>query len=62
MLSDDFFKEGDPVPEEEPVSWHPPVRCPSCGGVQTRFITLRYEMSVYECEVCGTEFETEEEN
>ena len=55
------------VDDEEPLRdqgsepWRPPARCPQCHGIQTRFITLNYEMSVYECELCGIQFETEEE-
>lgn len=47
-------------PEPEPEPWRPPARCPECHGSQTRFITLNYEMSVYECEVCGVQFEVEQ--
>lgn len=50
-------EEGPVMPEP----WRPPVRCPQCNGVQTRFLTLRYEVSVYECETCGLQFEVEEE-
>lgn len=53
--------EGDAlVPDEPPESWRPPVVCPECGTDQARFVTLRYEMSVYACEVCHLEFEVEE--
>ena len=41
-------------------SWQPPARCPQCRGAQTRFIRMEYEASVYECEVCGVQFEAEE--
>ena len=49
-----------PGPEEESAVWRPPARCPECRGNQTRFIGMNYEMSVYECAVCGTEFEVED--
>ena len=57
MQDDEQFDDGD-----EPVfdEWHPPVACPECGRASTRFVTRRYERNVYECEICGTEFEAEE--
>lgn len=45
---------------EEPQGWRPPVACPQCGRTETRFVTLNYEMSVYVCEGCGVQFETDE--
>lgn len=51
----------DLPPEGEPQPWRPPVACPQCGQTLTRFITLRYERSVYECELCHVQFEVEEE-
>jgi rubredoxin len=50
----------EPSFEAEPESWRPPARCPQCRTTQTRFIRMEYEASVYECEVCGIEFEAEE--
>ena len=57
MQDDEQFDDGD-----EPVfdEWHPPVACPECGRASTRFVTRRYERNVYECKICGTEFEAEE--
>ena len=60
MHSQDAFDE-EPLHEQEPESWRPPAECPQCHGTQTRLMTLRYEMSIYECEACGIQFETEEE-
>lgn len=61
VLNDDgdFFQEGDDVPDEAPT-WHPPVKCPKCYSDQTRFVALKYEMSVYVCEICNIQFEEEE--
>lgn len=50
----------EPSFEAEPEPWRPPARCPQCRTTQTRFIRMEYEASVYECEVCGMEFEAEE--
>lgn len=53
-------RSGDePRPEEE-TGWRPPARCPDCQSLQTRFIRMEHEMSVYACEICGVEFEVEE--
>jgi len=52
--------DDEPQFDAEPEPWRPPARCPSCGGVQTQFMALQHEMSVYECQNCGTEFELEE--
>ncbi len=46
--------------EEEPKPWRAPVVCPRCHGTNTQFVSLRYEDSVYACELCGIEFEVEE--
>ena len=40
--------------------WRPLVPCPQCRQTRTRFITLRHELSVYECELCRLQFEVEE--
>ncbi len=48
-------------PHQEPEPWRAPMRCPECHGIQTRFVTMNYEMSVYECELCGAEFEVEDD-
>lgn len=58
-MGEDVFEEGE-LPPEEPETWHPPVPCPQCRQTRTRFVTMRYEMSVYECELCGIQFEVEE--
>ncbi len=42
--------------------WSPLVQCPRCHSLETRFIEPHYEMSVYECTVCGVRFEVEEDN
>ena len=60
MVFPDAFEEDEPLGDPEAESWRPPARCPQCLGNQTRFITLHYEMSVYECEVCGIQFEADE--
>ena len=52
--------EEEPVPQEEPEPWRAPAVCPQCHGTETRFVELRYEMSVYVCERCACEFEVEE--
>lgn len=57
----DPFDDDEPVGEPEPKPWRPPVRCPACHGNQTRLATMHYEMSVYECDECGAQFEIEEE-
>lgn len=59
MRNDDALFDDEPVPEEEPTAWRAPARCPECHGNQTRFVSMNYEMSVYTCDVCGTEFEVE---
>ncbi|MFH1777926.1 MAG: hypothetical protein ABH952_10265 [Candidatus Omnitrophota bacterium] len=41
----------------EDAEWHPMVRCPKCFSTDTRFVQPHYEMSVYECNTCGTRFE-----
>ena len=46
--------------QEEPEPWRPPVACPNCGLTQTRFVTMRYEVLVYECEICEAQFEVDE--
>jgi hypothetical protein len=48
-------------PLEEPERWRPPAACPQCRQTRTRFVELHYEMSVYECELCGIRFEVEED-
>lgn len=53
--------DDEPVPEEKSAVWRPPARCPECRANQTRFVGMNYEMSVYECDVCGTKFEAEDE-
>jgi len=40
--------------------WHEDVRCPLCGSSETRFLGLRNELSVFECEACGHRFEIDE--
>ena len=61
MPSEDVFGDNEPVHDQEPEPWRAPVRCPKCNSDQTRFRTLQYEMSIYECELCRTRFEIEEE-
>ena len=56
----DVFGEEEPAFEAEPESWRPPARCPQCRTAQTRFIRMEYEASVYECDICGIQFEAEE--
>ena len=55
MVFQDPFSDEEPLGDEAPASWRPPVRCPQCHGMNTRFMTLQYEMSVYECDECGVE-------
>ncbi len=57
MLSEDFFKEGEDLPPEEPDTWRPPVPCPKCQSPDTRLVTMRYERLVYTCERCECQFE-----
>jgi len=59
-LPEVFGEDDEPIPQGEPEPWRPPVSCPNCQNGETRFVTLRYEMSVYVCEICGVEFEVEE--
>ncbi len=59
MVDPPFADSEEPV-SEEPEPWHPPVLCPQCGQTQTRFVGMRYEVSVYECELCQVQFEIEE--
>lgn len=58
-MREEFGEGGEGFPGE-PGGWRPPMRCPQCHQMETHFVTLRYEMSVYECELCGMEFEVEE--
>ena len=48
------------LPSDEPQPWLPPAPCPRCGETQTRFVEMRYEISVYACEICEIQFEIEE--
>jgi len=41
--------------------WPAAIECPKCGSKETRFVEPHYEMSVYECNVCGCRFEIEED-
>ena len=43
------------------AAWLPAALCPQCKSDEVRFVEPHYEMSVYECLVCGCRFETEEE-
>lgn len=52
---EDFFEEGDEVPEVEPT-WQAPVTCPRCHQDDTRLVDMRFEVSVYECETCHVRF------
>jgi len=47
------------LPLEEPESWRPPVACPQCRQTDTRFVSMRYEVLVYECALCEIQFEVE---
>lgn len=40
--------------------WHDSVECPQCKSRDTRFVEPHEELLVYECNVCGARFETEE--
>ncbi|MDP3722920.1 MAG: hypothetical protein Q8R91_05410 [Candidatus Omnitrophota bacterium] len=53
------FADSEEPPSEGPEGWRPPVPCPQCGQTQTRFVEMRYEMSVYECELCQLQFEAD---
>ena len=57
-IENSFGDEAPPSAEPEP--WRPPVGCPRCHDTRTRLIGMHYEMSVYECELCGLRFEMEE--
>jgi len=52
--------DGGAVPEAGPQGWRPPVVCPRCGGYECRMVTMEYEVSVYECVLCGVRFELDE--
>ncbi len=54
---DEAFESEDP--NADPPEWRAPTPCPQCGQTQTRLVTRRYEMSVYECELCGAQFEAD---
>lgn len=41
--------------------WSLSVECPKCGSSDTRFVEPRYEVSIYECNICGCRFEIIEE-
>ena len=60
MNSQGVFDDDEPVHDAEPEPWRPPVQCPQCQRTDTRFVTLRQEMSVYACEICNVRFELEE--
>ena len=49
-MIEDAFGEDEP-PSAEPEPWRPPVGCPQCHGIRTRLVGMRYEVSVYECEL-----------
>ena len=42
-------------------AWSQPIMCPECGRSEARFVEPKYEVSVYECTLCGCIFEIEEE-
>lgn len=42
--------------------WNPIVKCPKCGSQDTRFVEPYYEVSIYECLICGCRFEIIEED
>ena len=44
---------------DEQEEWHEAVGCPACGSHEVRFIQPRYEMNVYICERCDTQFESD---
>jgi hypothetical protein len=60
QVADEDFDHEEFPQGDEPAAWRPPVQCPRCQQSQTRFITLNYEISVYECELCGEQFEVDE--
>jgi DNA-directed RNA polymerase subunit M/transcription elongation factor TFIIS len=41
--------------------WSMAVECPKCGSKDMHFVESHYEMSFYECNVCGYRFEIDEE-
>ncbi len=55
LQDDPLFEAG-----AESEGWRAPARCPECQGVQTRFVRMEHEFSVYACESCGIEFEQED--
>ena len=59
MMPDDEPLDNDASGEETSETWHPPVRCPQCAGLNTRFVSMQYEASMYACELCGVEFEAD---
>lgn len=49
----------DGLSKEEPAGWTDPVHCPRCQSTSVRLVEMRYEMGLYECEICHTQFEEE---
>ncbi len=45
--------------QEVPGGWKDPVHCPRCGSDLVRLVEMRYEMALYECERCRSQFEDE---
>ena len=54
---DEAFESEDSAADQP--EWREPTLCPQCGRAETRLVARRYEMSVYECEVCGAQFEAD---
>ena len=55
----EFDFEFEDEAEEEKEEWSESVECPFCGSVDTAFLEMHYEMSVYECQICNRRFEIE---
>lgn len=61
MAGDDFVlgDEGSHVDEPQ-EDWRRPVRCPQCISAAGRCVSPHDQPAVYECEVCGLQFEVDE--
>ncbi len=60
MAGDDFFLGDEGSHVDEPEAWRPSVRCPQCISTAARCVSPHDQPAVYECEVCGLQFEVDE--
>jgi hypothetical protein len=40
MMPDDELLDDDASGEDASEAWHPPMRCPQCAGLNTRFVSM----------------------